>query len=68
MADCTGKYDEFNCNMVSIDEHFYRQEYPPFMPNGLPISVKINLTVITVGNIKEIDMTFEASIFLHLEW
>ena len=54
--------------MVDIDPRLYRKEYPPSVTKTNLIEVKVNITIISIGAIGELDMTFNAKLNLHLEW
>ncbi len=66
--DCSGKFDEKNCNMVVIDKDIYRKEFPPFQGHGNKTTVSINVTINALGSIQETGMTFIANFLIELEW
>ena len=68
ISDCEDKFDELNCETVSVNKKIYRKEYPPFTNSEIPTSVTVKITVHSISNIKEIEQTFNANLFLQLEW
>jgi hypothetical protein len=54
--------------MLSITSDLYRKEYPPFLKDNLNTKVNINLTILSVGEIDEIKMSFSLHFLLSLEW
>jgi hypothetical protein len=68
VADCEDKLDERHCGMVIMDEDIYKKEYPPITKKTLHTDVKVEITMFSVDNFNEIEMTFTAKFSVHLHW
>ena len=65
--DCEDQADEEDCDYFEVDDGTYNKKYPPF--NGEHgIDVNVLLTVESLQNIKELDMSFDAKFSLTMEW
>jgi hypothetical protein len=68
VADCDDNLDERHCAMVFMDEHIYKKEYPPITKETLHTNVKVDISLFSVDNFNEIEMTFTAKFSVELHW
>jgi len=66
--DCKDNTDESHCETVVIDKILYHKEIPPLSTNDELTNVTVSVTVISLSNFNEIEMTFAAKFVVHLEW
>jgi len=67
-SECNDKEDELNCEMVVIDKKLYHKGIPPLRTDDQLTNVTVNMTVLSLSNINEIEMTFTAKFYIHLDW
>ena len=65
--DCEDQADEENCDYFEVDADTYNKKYPP-VNRKHGIDVDVLLTVESLQNIKELDMSFDAKFTLKMEW
>ena len=68
VPDCSGNFDEQNCNTVSTDYVNYHKELAPHQRNSDGTTVWIKIIVSSISSINEIDMTITAKFLIELEW
>ncbi len=67
-ADCDDRLDERHCEMVIIPADIYKKEYPPTKKETPHTDVKVEITMFSVDNFNEIEMTFTAKFSVELHW
>ena len=65
--DCQDQADEENCDYFEVDDGTYNKKYPP-VNRKHGIDVDVLLTVESLQNIKELDISFDAKFTLKMEW
>ena len=68
VADCDSNFDEINCNLILIDERLYQKVYPPNEVDGSETKVNVSLSIVSIGNFQELDMTFGVKFLIQLKW
>jgi hypothetical protein len=68
VADCDDKFDEKKCEIVIIDQNIYQKEQPPLNKETHQTKVSVDMTVISVDNFDEIQMSFSAKFTVELQW
>ena len=66
IPQCLDKSDENDCNLITIDKHVYNKKYPPRDYKELDVNVQV--TIGSIYQLNEMDMTFSSKISLSLEW
>jgi hypothetical protein len=61
-------YESFLKSFVNIHPDLYRKQDPPYRADGIDLSIKINLEIISIGAFQEIEMTFSVKFLIQLEW
>ena len=68
IADCNDKFDEINCEMVTIDKDLYHREQPPLNKETLHTSVNVDFEIISIDDFDEIQMAFTLKFKVELKW
>ncbi len=68
VADCHSNFDEINCSLILIDYDLYQKEFPPNERDGSETKVTIDVTIFSIGNFQELDMTFGIKFLIQLQW
>jgi hypothetical protein len=65
---CNEIEDELHCDTVVIDEVLYHKEKPPLNSDEQLTNVTVIVTVLSLSNFNEIEMTFAAKFIVQMEW
>jgi hypothetical protein len=57
-----------NCNLLTIQDNLYRQEYPPIALGKTITPVEANITVTYIDELNENDMRMSLKILVKLKW
>ena len=66
IPQCLDKSDENDCHLIAIDKSVYNKKYPPRDYKELDVNVQV--TIGSIYQLNEMDMTFSSKISLSLEW
>jgi hypothetical protein len=68
IRECADESDEVNCNLLTIQDNLYRQEYPPIARGKTITPVEANITVTYIDELNENDMRMSLKILVKLMW
>ena len=66
--DCDDGSDEKDCNILIVDKNSYRKEYPPITRRGLKLNVQVSVSILSMGEFKDISMSYRAKFELTSKW
>ena len=67
-GDCEDNLDEKNCTMVITNDELYRKDYPPLENNRGYVLINSSITILSFGQINEIEEAYNAKFHLRLMW
>ena len=68
VADCDDKLDERHCEMVIMDEDIYKKEHPPVTKETHQTNITVDVSLFSVDDFNEIEMTYSVKFCVELKW
>ena len=67
-GDCEDNFDEKNCIMLIANDELYRKDYPPLENNRGYVLINNSITILSFGQINEIEEAYTVKFHLRLMW
>jgi hypothetical protein len=67
-SDCSDSFDETNCQTVIINKQLYNKEFPPMNKDDIETEIIVNISISSIDDFNEIDMTFRIKFRLSIQW
>ena len=68
VADCIDFSDELRCQTAVVDLQNYRRNDPPIQSQYDQVEVEVDLTLISIHEIREMEMKFTCKLELEVKW
>ena len=68
VPNCEDMSDEYDCQILMLDTHTYRKQYPPIADMDHHVDVKVGAYIINIGNFDDLAMTYSVKFVLKLKW
>jgi len=68
VPNCKDRTDEYDCEMLRLDEHVYRKQFPPIADAHHHIEVTVSALIVNIGNFDDLSMTYTVKFVMILKW
>ena len=68
VPDCADHTDEYDCEILLLDEHVYRKQFAPIADAHHHVEVKVATLIVNIGNFDDLTMTYTIKFKLILKW
>ena len=68
VPDCADHTDEYDCEIILLDEHVYRKQFAPIADAHHHVEVRVACLIVNIGNFDDLTMTYTIKFKLILKW
>ena len=68
VPNCKDHSDEYDCEIMLLDEHVYRKQFAPIADAHHHVEVKIAALITSIGNFDDLTMSYSIKFVLILKW
>ena len=68
VPNCEDSTDEYDCEIMLLDSHTYRKQFPPIADMDHHVEVAVSAYIMKISNFNDLAMTYTIKFVLRLNW